>query len=722
MKTLLLAGLLCCCLQHAAPVFGATYYLSASGNDNNAGTSLAAAWRTIQKLNTIQLQPGDSVLLEGGAVFTGTVYLDADDAGTALLPVYAGSYGSGRAIIQAGNGFGIRAYNCAGIHISGLIIQGSGAQTNTGRGIELYTDLGYDLTHIRIDSCDISGFGDYGIQIGAWNTSNGFNDVRVRYVNSFDNGNGGMMSYGFNTVINHKNFYVGYSTFHDNKGRPDITNTNTGNGIVLSGIDGAVIEYCEAYNNGENNSNPSGGPVGIWFYLVKNGLIQFCESHHNRTGTADGGGFDLDGGAQNCIIQYCYSHDNAGPGYLLAEYGSGLPFTGNTIRYNISQNDARRSSAGAITFWGADAINSIRQSMVYNNTVFVNDANVISGTPSAVKLIGNNFSGVKLSNNIFYTTGTVNMLHADAVTDSLRVHFLANDYYTAGANPVFNWLGTPYSGLAAWKTVAPTQERRGAVHFGLSADPLLNGAGTGGTIGSGQLHQMHWLLTAYKVGLNSPVVDAGIDMDAAFGAVIGNRDFFGNAPSHGAFQDVGAHECNDCYSILSPYDVRLSARSVQDDILIAWTIKNESAVSGFQVEHSRDGRNFDLLHTVKPDGRPNAYSITDTATLNGEKYYRLRILHQNGLHFYSNIVRLTGDGVELALHLSDNKVVIQSPVAQRVQFFLFTMQGQLLTREVHMVPQGRSYHSPAFRRAKGWYLLKVTAGSGEHRAIRIPAE
>ena len=716
MKTILITSLMSCCLYFQG--IAENYYLSASGNDSASGISAATAWKTIQKLNTIQLHPGDSVLFEGGSVFSGTIVLEADDAGTQTQPVFIGSYGAGRAVIQAGSGFGIRAYNCAGVHIAGLNIVGDGVQNNTADGIEFYMDSPADLNYVLIEQVDASGFRDYGIQFGAWNTNNGFRNVQVRYVNCFNNGNGGMMAFGYNTVLNHKDFYVGYSTFHDNKGRTDITNTNTGSGIVLSGIEGAMIEYCEAYNNGENNSNPTGGPVGIWFYLVKNGIIQFCESHHNRTGTADGGGFDLDGGSQNCIIQYCYSHDNAGPGYLLAEYGSGRPFTGNIIRYNISQNDARKSSAGAITFWGADASNAVRQSIVHNNTVFINDANVQSGIPAAVRLIDNNFSGAKLCNNIFYTSGNVQMLNADTNTDSTQLHFLGNDYYAVNGNPVFHWVGTQINSLAGWKAAAATQERRGSIFYGISADPLLAGAGSGNTIGVDQLQQMPMLLGAYKLGINSQAVDAGIDMIAAFGSALGGRDFFGNAPEYGAMQDAGAHECADCYSILPGNKIQLTARQAQGHITLSWQMKDEKTIRNYTVQYSRDGRNFSLLQSVIPDGR-NLYSVTDSSEAEPIKYFRLLVTLRNGSAVYSNIVKIRNEESAFDVRFIGNRVIIHSPIQQQVQFLLFNSSGQLISHDTGIVPQGIYYYNREFRQGGRIFLLKVINQAGECRTVHV---
>lgn len=698
----------------------ATYYVSSIGNDGNSGLSIATAWRTISKLNTIDFEPGDVVLFEGGSVFNGNLLLQAEDAGTPWNPVLFSSYGTGRATISAGNSYGIKAYNCAGFRIANLNIVGSGATVNNATGIDIYMDVSSNFSFIRIDSCNVSGFKISGVQFGAWDTNAGFTDVRVTHVNSFNNGGAGMSSFGFNNIINHKNVYVGYSSFYNNKGRTDVTNTNTGSGIVLSGIDNAMIEYCEAYNNGENNSNPPGGPVGIWFYLVKNGTIQYCESHHNRTGTADGGGFDIDGGSQNCIIQYCYSHDNAGPGYLLAEYGSGVAFTGNIIRYNISQNDARKSSAGAITFWGVDDNNKILQSQVHNNTIFLNADNLQDGTPAAVKLIGNKFSGVKLSNNIFYTSGAVRFINADMNVDSSKLHFLYNDYYSATGQRNFYWSFVNYNSLNSWKAAAATQERRFIFQSGSEEDPHLAAPGSAGTVGLAQLQQLASLLSAYKLQAGSVMNDGGININLLSLLGLGPHDFFGNAPLIGLTQDIGAHECADCHAVLAAPAVTLTACKLKDDVvMLSWTANSTSSLQSYIPEYSVNGRDFYSMREVNVDGVAILNLFYDSTYNGAGRYYRLRVKQKNGIETYSYVVAVAGQNRVAALSLSvirktgNCRMLVKSPVKQRVIFSVINSTGQSIRKETRTVEEGNSYHEFSLPPAGGLYFLNAIDAMGK---------
>src|SRR6185436_921799 len=133
---------------------------------------------------------------------------------------------------------------------------------------------------------------------------------------------------------------------------------NSGSGIIVGDTDVATIERSVAWNNGKNCNYTNGGPIGIWAWDSNAVTIQYNESYSNQTGSSslDGGGFDLDGGVTNSIMQYNYSHDNDGAGYLLYQFNGARPFGNNTVRYNISQNDARQGHYAGIYIGGGSDV------------------------------------------------------------------------------------------------------------------------------------------------------------------------------------------------------------------------------------------------------------------------------------------------------------------------------------------------------------------------------
>jgi hypothetical protein len=389
---------------------GTTYYVDAKGgNDSNSGTSEAEPWASISRANALDLDPGDRLLFKGGEAFDGNLELGALDAGTAERPVVVGSYGEGRASIEAGKGKGVSIYNAGGVEASNLIITGVGyAAGSRVSGVEIYTDRGNatKLEHVYIENVEVSGFGDAGILLGADPedaTKSGFRDVRITNVSAHDNADAGINSFGhFSRSAKgwaHEDVYVGDSYAYNNRGIPD-KDHHSGDGIVLSDVNGATIERCVSYNNGENNNYSGGGPIGIWTWDSNAVTIQHNESYDNKSATKDGGGFDLDGGVTNSVIQYNYSHDNAGAGYLLYQGDWARPFGNNVVRYNISENDGRTYKGGIFAL-GVD------ESEVYNNIIYMGPR-ADGSLPLAAE--AKRISDVRFRNNLFVPTGGASLI------------------------------------------------------------------------------------------------------------------------------------------------------------------------------------------------------------------------------------------------------------------------------------------------------------------------
>ena len=77
-----------------------TYFISNTGADGNDGLSPATAWRSLARLRTQVLEPGDHIALERGSVFRETLTVTA--SGTEGRPIVYESYGSGARPVISG--------------------------------------------------------------------------------------------------------------------------------------------------------------------------------------------------------------------------------------------------------------------------------------------------------------------------------------------------------------------------------------------------------------------------------------------------------------------------------------------------------------------------------------------------------------------------------------------------------------------------------------------
>lgn len=514
-----LIALAALCLVNFGSVNATTYYVSPVGNDLNAGLSPALSWQTTAKVNAMNLLAGDKVLFEGGKTFSGSIFLDSLDKGSAANPVTISSYGIGRATINAGNDVGFFADNTAGFVLSNLNFMGAGPTVNLNHGISLYTDFPGDikLAYVRIDNVEVSGFGDWGISIGSWNNKTGYRDVRITYASVHDNLNTGIGVFAQVPRV-HEDIYLGHCQVFNNFGDPKSA-INTGSGILLGCVNGAIVERSVSHDNGKNNFAPGEGPVGFWAYNSSNLVFQFNEAYSNHTGSGqDGGGFDLDLDVQNSVMQYNYSHDNDGAGYLLCCAANNI---GNIIRYNVSQNDGRKRGHGGIETYG-----NIQNADIYNNTIFLSQ---ITGGPPGI-YISTPTTNMRLRNNVIQTTGGALLFFSRIGQTNMLIQ--GNCYYSSGSSFDINWNGKNYTSLDAWRK-ASGHEYVGSTKVGVSADPKLNNPGNGGTLNNADLLPD---LTAYKTQVGSPLINAGINLN------LGGVDFFGTAIPQGGAADIGAHE------------------------------------------------------------------------------------------------------------------------------------------------------------------------------------
>lgn len=527
-------------LGSRAPVRAADYFLSAAGEDVQDGTSPDRSWKTIARAGRHSLAPGDRLLFRGGDLFAGNLVLKVIGFPTADKPVIVGSFGKGRATIQAGNGTGVRIANVGGVVVRDLVVTGKERRQSNGSGIEIINTLsgGRRLGPIRIENVLARGFGKYGIAVASSPTDNslsGFRDVRITSCRASDNAYVGITVYGIHDSqaqgYAHQDVAVIGCVAHDNPGDPNYLDNHSGNGILLHNVDGGLIDGCTAFGNGALCRALPGGPVGIWAYTARKLVIQRCVSVRNRTGTLyDGGGFDFDGGVTESVLQYNYSAENDGAGYLVYEF-AGAPFrvSGNVVRFNISENDGRKNGYAGIYVGSQDR--AIERLYVYHNTVFVGPAGD-GKQPKPLHL--HKSKDCRVHNNLFIAGGGVPL--ADIGPDQLGLRIQGNHYWAADGGFLIRHAGMDYRSLADWRKTEA--ERLEGKDVGSVGDPFLTGYGPGVIPADAGVRTT---LGRYRLRPDSPLVGAGMDLGRMIRIDPGDQDFWGDRLLKGKLTPVGAH-------------------------------------------------------------------------------------------------------------------------------------------------------------------------------------
>lgn len=424
----------------------------------------------------------------------------------------------------------------------------TGVTTARGAGVNFkstrQTTTNQKLDHIVVDRITVSGcklgifFQSGPVPPPATNWV-GYRDMRITRCEVHHCGAAGIMTWGavgaaefpgLTPWIFHSGFYLADTSVHDMFGRNSIDGTyagaNAGTGIRLCNIENSLLERCVVRNVGHMGDDFQ-AVAGFESEASRNLVVQFSEacgvvSHNGH----DGCGFDMfDGGTHDNVVQYCYSHDNHGG---MVE-GGGVPAfggphlgasEGHVVRFNVSQNDHRRSrrgelTAGVIYFWG-----SMDRISVHNNTIYLSGAaepmlrHVISIRAPVTRSF--------IANNIFVVGPGGDFVFADQPPGALP-WFRGNVYWTLDRAPFrITAQEVAYGSLAAWR--AAGQETLLGVPVGLNVNPQFTAPGTVRELLSAQ-----WVttLSAYDLRRNSPLRGAVVNLVGVFGVVPGPVDFHG---------------------------------------------------------------------------------------------------------------------------------------------------------------------------------------------------
>jgi membrane-bound inhibitor of C-type lysozyme len=86
-------------------------------------------------------------------------------------------------------------------------------------------------------------------------------------------------------------------------------------------------------------------------------------------------------------------------------------------------------------------------------------------------------------------------------------------------------------------------------------------------------------------------------------------------------------------------DVRATLRG--NETLVSWKVSNEQDVRNYEVQHSKDGTNFNTIGSVDYNaGITGNYNYTHASPVDGVNYYRIKQVDNDGHYLYSKVVKV----------------------------------------------------------------------------------
>ena len=595
---LVLAGTTVASMMPAVPVSakgaeaasGTTYYVdSKKGKDSNAGTSESEAFQTLDKVNELDLNPGDTILLKKGSVFEDqALKFTKEDSGTAEAPVKVSTYGEGDRPQINTNGHGLWELNYGtpldnqnhkwkGTVSSSILIED--AEYLEIEGLELTNDRN-SATDTEKDKAYNDAYAMDRTGVAGVAKDNGtvdhivLNDLYIHNVtgNVYNKHmtNGGIY---FIVAKPTNEGETGIARYNDVQIRNCSLDTVNRWGIavgytyqwrqfITGALSDAVMDkYASSNVVIENNYlNHVGGDAITTMYLDRP-LIQYnvsengseqinttdysqqqprLDANGNEIGKQNVGAGRVAAGiwpwkCKNAIFQYneCFTTLNASKGN-----GDGQPWDadygdGTNYQYNYSHGN----TASTIMFCGPESINNtFRYNISQNEDMGPLDP-------------AGNSGNCQVYNNTFYIKEGINTIWHYTHGNGGPVDIENNIFYFAGKTPatVSNWNinGNKTYSNNLYYNVSTYPNDAAAVKVNEGTKVLVDAGSGPDSVAANKKARTHedpnakTVFDGYKLAENSPAINAGKVVVDRNGYTI-DHDFFGHAIT--AVPEIGAAE------------------------------------------------------------------------------------------------------------------------------------------------------------------------------------
>jgi predicted outer membrane repeat protein len=401
---------------------------------------------------------------------------------------------------------------------------------------------------------------------------------------------------------NNLKIYGGFAGTETNLSQRNIQNIQS-NPTILSGDIGTLT------NNSDNSYHVVQSISNNNTAILDGFTIQFGNANLASNNNKYGGGFFGDN--SDAIIRNCIIENN------VATDGGGFYLTGseaNIINCIVRSNFVSSDGAGAY----------IRSNVSFTNCLFFN--NVAANDGGGIYV-------VKTDAVITNTTFTKNNASegGSIFADLLKDLTITNCIFWDNTN-------------TASEEISPT-----------SSVDITYSIIEGGYAGMGNLNQNPLFVNAaandYATQSNSPATDAGNNAAIPAGII---TDLAGFDRIIGGMVNIGAYETSS--SVLPVELLYFKGEVVENGNLLTWETASEINNKGFEIQRSKDGRNWFEIGFVEGNGTTlenSTYEFLDDLKngtglqdLSGLYYYRLKQMDFNDDFEYSNIVTLTSQFID----------------------------------------------------------------------------
>jgi hypothetical protein len=160
---------------------------------------------------------------------------------------------------------------------------------------------------------------------------------------------------------------------------------------------------------------------------------------------------------------------------------------------------------------------------------------------------------------------------------------------------------------------------------------------------------------------------------------------------------------------------------------LKWEIDNPGDLQKFELEKSKEGKNFSTVAVINGEQNKKSYDYDDPDLSIPVTYYQLKITEKSGKVFYSNILRLQNAFDKLSYKVYQNaddhkyhlKIGVDKP--EKIAIRVNDISGrQILHKEFGTIQTGLDYNIDLTNKPAGLYLLTIYISQNNY-TVRLMA-
>lgn len=227
-----------------------------------------------------------------------------------------------------------------------------------------------------------------------------------------------------------------------------------------------------------------------------------------------------------------------------------------------------------------------------------------------------------------------------------------------------------------------------------------------------------------KVGLSASSMVNIYSGGSITGGNPGAKLVFPSYTIKGSFSLTGPYHLNNSGQGVGAAPLPLTllsfTASVQQnqDVMLSWKTANEENVDFFQIESSNNGstswQSIDSTSSMAAEGGGYSYTFRDRIKLNGDRYYRLKMIDRDGKYVYSKVVAVSSGQTEtfsINPTLVNNSMTVSLPTSGPGQVSIFNTFGQLVKT---LESDNQSFTIDVSMLGRGLYFVKLAQGKNAY--------